>query len=155
MINKNDLQNIEEEVIESITNKQLEKLEKKMIEDKLNSKQYCEYFIEYEEKTSKMAKKQIIANISNELKEAEYNFNIYDDLILIFIGDSELQEVELEAYVSMLKFDRKVKQCSALLKNEVKKAINKCKDYSEKLKEKENNEDKEEVEEINEEIEKD
>ena len=55
----------------------------------------------------------------------------------------------------MLKFDRKVKQCSALLKNEVKKAINKCKDYSEKLKEKENNEDKEEVEEINEEIEKD
>ena len=45
MINKNDLQNIEEEVIESITNKQLEKLEKKMIEDKLNSKQYCEYFI--------------------------------------------------------------------------------------------------------------
>ena len=102
-----------------------------------------------------MAKKQIIANMSNELKEAEYNFNIYDDLILIFIGDSELQEVELEAYVSMLKFDRKVKQCSTLLKNEVKKAINKCKDYSEKLKEKENNEDKEEVEEINEEIEKD
>ena len=50
MINKNDLQNIEKEVVESITNKQLEKLEKKMIEDKLNSKQYCEYFIEYEEK---------------------------------------------------------------------------------------------------------
>jgi hypothetical protein len=136
MINKDELYNIEKESIESVTNKQLEKLEKKMIEDKLNSKQYCEYFIEYDEKISKIAKKQVMKNMSDELSNAGYNFKVYDNLMLIFIGDNELQEVELDAYASMVKLNKKTKQYSILLKNKVKKVINKCKDHFDKVEEK-------------------
>lgn len=135
MINKDELYNIEKESIESVTNKQLEKLEKKMIEDKLNSKQYCEYFIEYDEKISKIAKKQVMKNMSDELSNAGYNFKVYDNLMLIFIGDNELQEVELDAYASMVKLNKKTKQYSILLKNKVKKVINKCKDHFDKVEE--------------------
>lgn len=135
MINKDELYNIEKESIESITNKQLEKLEKKMIEDKLNSKQYCEYFIEYDEKISKIAKKQVMKNMSDELSNAGYNFKVYDNLMLVFIGDNELQEVELDAYASMVKLNKKIKQYSILLKNKVKKVINKCKDHFDKVEE--------------------
>lgn len=135
MINKDELYNIEKESIESITNKQLEKLEKKMIEDKLNSKQYCEYFIEYDEKISKIAKKQVMKNMSDELSNARYNFKIYDNLMLVFIGDNELQEVELDAYASMVKLNKKIKQYSILLKNKAKKVINKCKDHFDKVEE--------------------
>ena len=135
MINKDELYNIEKESIESVTNKQLEKLEKKMIEDKLNSKQYCEYFIEYDEKISKIAKKQVMKNMSDELSNAGYNFKVYDNLMLVFIGDNELQEVELDAYASMVKLNKKTKQYSILLKNKVKKVINKCKDYFDKVEE--------------------
>ena len=135
MINKDELYNIEKESIESVTNKQLEKLEKKMIEDKLNSKQYCEYFIEYDEKISKIAKKQVMKNMFDELSNAGYNFKVYDDLMLVFIGDNELQEVELDAYASMVKLNKKTKQYSILLKNKVKKVINKCKDYFDKVEE--------------------
>ena len=135
MINKDELYNIEKESIESVTNKQLEKLEKKMIEDKLNSKQYCEYFIEYDEKISKIAKKQVMKNMLDELSNAGYNFKVYDDLILVFIGDNELQEVELDAYASMVKLNKKTKQYSILLKNKVKKVINKCKDHFDKIEE--------------------
>lgn len=135
MINKDELYNIEKESIESITNKQLEKLEKKMIEDKLNSKQYCEYFIEYDEKISKIAKKQVMKNMSDELSNAGYNFKVYDNLMLVFIGDNELQEVELDAYASMVKLNKKTKQYSILLKNKVKKVINKCKDHFDKVEE--------------------
>lgn len=135
MINKDELCNIEKESIESVTNKQLEKLEKKMIEDKLNSKQYCEYFIEYDEKISKIAKKQVMKNMSDELSNAGYNFKVYDNLMLIFIGDNELQEVELDAYASMVKLNKKTKQYSILLKNKVKKVIDKCKDHFDKVEE--------------------
>lgn len=135
MINKDELYNIEKESIESITNKQLEKLEKKMIEDKLNSKQYCEYFIEYDEKISKIAKKQVMKNMSDELSNAGYNFKVYDNLMLVFIGDNELQEVELDAYASMVKLNKKTKQYLILLKNKVKKVINKCKDHFDKVEE--------------------
>lgn len=135
MIDKDELYNIEKESIESVTNKQLEKLEKKMIEDKLNSKQYCEYFIEYDEKISKIAKKQVMKNMSDELSNAGYNFKVYDNLMLIFIGDNELQEVELDAYASMVKLNKKTKQYSILLKNKVKKVINKCKDHFDKVEE--------------------
>lgn len=135
MINKDELYNIEKESIESITNKQLEKLEKKMIEDKLNSKQYCEYFIEYDEKISKIAKKQVMKSMSDELSNAGYNFKVYDNLMLVFIGDNELQEVELDAYASMVKLNKKIKQYSILLKNKVKKVINKCKDHFDKVEE--------------------
>lgn len=135
MINKDELYNIEKESIESVTNKQLEKLEKKMIEDKLNSKQYCEYFIEYDEKISKIAKKQVMKNMSDELNNAGYNFKVYDNLMLVFIGDNELQEVELDAYASMVKLNKKTKQYSILLKNKVKKVINKCKDHFDKVEE--------------------
>ena len=135
MINKDELYNIEKESIESVTNKQLEKLEKKMIEDKLNSKQYCEYFIEYDEKISKIAKKQVMKNMSDELNNAGYNFKVYDNLMLVFIGDNELQEVELDAYASMVKLNKKTKQYSILLKNRVKKVINKCKDHFDKVEE--------------------
>ncbi len=135
MINKDELYNIEKESIESVTNKQLEKLEKKMIEDKLNSKQYCEYFIEYDEKISKIAKKQVMKNMSDELSNAGYNFKVYDNLMLVFIGDNELQEVELDAYASMVKLNKKTKQYSILLKNKVKKVINKCKDHFDKVEE--------------------
>lgn len=135
MINKDELYNIEKESIESVTNKQLEKLEKKMIEDKLNSKQYCEYFIEYDEKISKIAKKQVMKNMSDELSNAGYNFKVYDNLMLVFIGDNELQEVELDAYASMVKLNKKTEQYSILLKNKVKKVINKCKDHFDKVEE--------------------
>ena len=135
MINKDELYNIEKESIESVTNKQLEKLEEKMIEDKLNSKQYCEYFIEYDEKISKIAKKQVMKNMSDELSNARYNFKVYDNLMLVFIGDNELQEVELDAYASMVKLNKKTKQYSILLKNKVKKVINKCKDHFDKVEE--------------------
>lgn len=135
MINKDELYNIEKESIESVTNKQLEKLEEKMIEDKLNSKQYCEYFIEYDEKISKIAKKQVMKNMSDELSNAGYNFKVYDNLMLVFIGDNELQEVELDAYASMVKLNKKTKQYSILLKNKVKKVINKCKDHFDKVEE--------------------
>lgn len=135
MINKDELYSIEKESIESVTNKQLEKLEKKMIEDKLNSKQYCEYFIEYDEKISKIAKKQVMKNMSDELSNAGYNFKVYDNLMLVFIGDNELQEVELDAYASMVKLNKKTKQYSILLKNKVKKVINKCKDNFDKVEE--------------------
>ena len=82
-----------------------------------------------------MNEKQVMKNMLDELSNAGYNFKVYDDLILVFIGDNELQEVELDAYASMVKLNKKTKQYSILLKNKVKKVINKCKDHFDKIEE--------------------
>lgn len=127
MIKKEELFGLEDNLINKLYERELDKIEKQLIKDNNKSKEVCEYLMDYEIDgtiCNKNSKKKLLDLINQQLAEANFNFEFKNDVYFIMINDKiELVGHEKDLYFAFTsiskKIIRKIKKFADMVDNEL------------------------------------
>lgn len=127
MIKKEELFGLEDNLINKLYERELDKIEKQLIKDNNKSKEVCEYLMDYEidgKICNKNSKKKLLDLINQQLAEANFNFEFKNDVYFIMINDKiELVGPEKDLYFAFTsiskKIIRKIKKFADMVDNEL------------------------------------
>lgn len=129
MIKKEELFGLEDDLVNKLYERELDKIEKQLIEDNNKSKEVCEYLMNYEIDgmiCNKNSKKKLLDLINQQLAEANFNFEFRDDVYFIMINDKiELVGPEKDLYFAFTSISkkaiRKIKKFADIIDNKLNK----------------------------------
>ena len=129
MIKKEELFGLEDDLVNKLYERELDKIEKQLIKDNNKSKEVCEYLMDYEIDgtiCNKNSKKKLLDLINQQLAEANFNFEFKNDVYFIMINDKiELVGPEKDLYFAFTSISkkaiRKIKKFADIIDNKLNK----------------------------------